>query len=89
MKKLLICCRVLKGNRPVVKVYHMKSDEVIEFLVWGQLHDLREVNLGLEGGIRLLVQAVPRTLPLKPLVNLKKWTATIIVKPFAILPLRF
>ena len=59
-------------NKPVVEVHHVKGNEVLEFLVWGQLHDLREVDLGLEGGVRLLVQAVPRALPLKPLVNLKK-----------------
>ena len=76
-------------NKPVVEVHHVKGNEVLEFLVRGQLHDLREIYLGLEGGVRLLVQAVPRALPLKPLVNLRKGSVTIIVKPFDILPLRF
>ena len=90
-RKELLKCIQRRGsrNKPVVEVHHMKSNEVLEFLVWGQLHDLRKVDLGLEGGVRLLVHAVPRALPLKPLVDLRKGTVTIIVKPFDILPLRF
>ena len=49
----------------------MKSNEVLEFLVLGQLDNIREVYLGLERGVRLLVQTVPGALPLKPLVNLR------------------
>ena len=57
---------------PVVKVDHMKSNEVFELLVRGKLDNLREVDLGLERGVRLLVEAVARALPLEPFVNLEQ-----------------
>ena len=60
----------LHEKKPVVKVHHMKCNEVLEFLVRWQLNNVREVYLGLEGGVCLLVQTVPGSLPLKPLVNL-------------------
>ena len=57
---------------PVVKVDHMKSNEVFELLVRRKLDNLREVDLGLERGVRLLVEAVARALPLEPFVNLEQ-----------------
>ena len=59
---------------PVVKVDHMKSNEVFELLVRRKLDNLREVDLGLERGVRLLVEAVARALPLEPFVNLEQVT---------------
>ena len=61
---------IFRRNKPVVKVDHVKSDEVLELLVRGQLHNLRKVDLGLERGVGLLVHAVPGALPLEPFVNL-------------------
>ena len=37
---------VFRTNKPVVKVDHVKCDEVVELLVRGKLHNLREVYLG-------------------------------------------
>lgn len=63
--------KVSLRNKPVVKIHYMKSNEVLEFLVLGQLDNIREVYLGLERGVRLFVQTVPGALPLKPFVNLR------------------
>ena len=52
----------------------MKSNEVFELLVRRKLDNLREVDLGLERGVRLLVEAVARALPLEPFVNLEQVT---------------
>ena len=37
---------VFRTYKPVVKVDHVKCDEVVELLVRGKLHNLREVYLG-------------------------------------------